>query len=387
MQEIIDLLSDLVRLPSVNPMNRNIPSDIALEHRVAAYLEKHFHSLGVPVNKQFVAEGRENVIARHLNPSATKTVIWEVHMDTVPVDNMIIPPFEPKVVDGKLFGRGSCDVKGGMTAMLSAFNRLVKEKPPESCNVILACTVDEEHTFRGISTFAKSGIKADMAIVAEPTRLNIVNAHKGVTRWELTTLGQSCHSSTPDRGINAVYQMGKILTHIDRYAKELQQSRTDALLGPATLSVGTIRGGTSVNTVPDRCEIEIDRRLIPGEIPEETHRHFLNYLTQQPDIDFSFECKDPWMCMPALSPELSTDLAKILERTIAEVRGDVRIHSVPYGTDAPILAAEKIPTVIFGPGDIRQAHTKDEWIDLTEIATASEILFRFALSFENAPLN
>src|SRR5205085_1020835 len=214
---------------------------------------------------QAVARLRDNLVARGERPGARRTVLLEAHQDTVPADNMTIDPFGARVEGGRLYGRGACDVKGGMAAMLAAFARLVREKPAGAADVILACTVDEEHTFTGVTRLVESGLRADAAVVAEPTCLKIVHAHKGVIRWHLETTGRSCHSSSPEQGVNAIYRMGRVLTGIERYADRLRASRSDLLLGPPTISVGRVEGGTSVNTVPDRCRIEIDRRVIPGE--------------------------------------------------------------------------------------------------------------------------
>jgi acetylornithine deacetylase len=265
-----------------------------------------------------------------------------------------------------------------MVAMLTAFARLVREKPKKAMNVILACSVDEEHTFLGIQKLVKSGLRGDMAIVAEPTKLEIVHAHKGVARWIVTTPGKSCHSSDPSQGINAIYRMGKLLVGIEKFAEKLQASITDPLLGPPTVSVGRIEGGTSVNTVPDWCRIEIDRRVIPGEDPHLVHTEMENFLRQECDIHFPFDCAAPWMSLSALSPDLSGELVTRLGHTITSVRGEHRVMPVPYGTDAPSLASVGIPVVIFGPGDIAQAHTKDEWIELDQVRLASEILYQFA---------
>jgi acetylornithine deacetylase len=236
--------------------------------------------------------------------------------------------------------------------------------------------VDEEHTFTGISRMVQSGLKADAAVVAEPTRLDIVNAHKGVVRWHVSTAGRSCHSSAPHEGINAIYHMGRLLAGIEQYAGELRASRTDPYLGPPTLSVGRIEGGTSVNTVPDFCRIEVDRRIIPGEDPQAAPGQLREYL-HQIGIDFPFQITEPWMSKAALSPEKSGDLVGQLGQAINAIRGSHAVRAVPYGTDASTIALGGIPAVVFGPGDIGQAHTCDEWIELDQVEMASEILFRW----------
>src|SRR5438874_588141 len=149
MTETTRLLRDLVYLPSVNPMGRPLPAEITLEHRVTAYLENYFQGLGVSYQRQTVAPGRDNIIARYNSPGARRTLDLEVHQDTVPINNMTVAPFGAKIEGNRLYGRGACDIKGGMAAMLTAFARVVKEKPRGAANLILACSVDEEHTFLG----------------------------------------------------------------------------------------------------------------------------------------------------------------------------------------------------------------------------------------------
>ncbi len=377
MTETTRLLRDLVALPSVNPMRPDIPADISLEYRVTAYLEQFFRSLGVPYERQVCAPQRDNIVACLTIPGARRTLMLEAHQDTVPVDGMIVEPFGAKIDGNKLYGRGSCDIKGGMSAMLGCFARLVREKPKGCCNVIMACSVDEESTMLGVVELAKR-TRADFAVVAEPTNLNIVHAHKGVVRWNLYTSGRSCHSSTPEQGVNAIYRMGKLLVGIEKYAEHLRATTSDPLLGPATLSVGLIDGGVSVNTVPDRCKIGIDRRLIAGENPDEQSANLLAFLKDKAGIDFPFELTAPSIRMPALSPKGSEEIQKLLGAAIDAERGSHKTHSVPYGTDAATLAWAGIPSVVFGPGDIAKAHTVDEWVPLDEVETAAKILYRLA---------
>jgi acetylornithine deacetylase len=297
----------------------------------------------------------------------------------VPVENMIIDPYGAKIEDGRLYGRGACDIKGGMASMLAAFARIVREKPRGAPSVVMACVVDEEFTFRGILELVLRGPRPDLAIVAEPTCLNIVNAHKGVVRWHLKTAGRACHSSRPEDGINAIHRMARLLVGIEAFAAELRQSRNDPLLGQPTLSVGRIEGGVSVNVVPELCRIEIDRRVVGGEDPDRAPEDLAAYLRKLPGIDFPFESEPPWMCKPALTPHGSEAVVKRLGQAIDAVRGKHQVMAVPYGTDASTLAEAEVPTVVFGPGDIAKAHTCDEWVPLDEVEQASEILYRFAV--------
>jgi acetylornithine deacetylase ArgE len=381
MSDTTRLLQDLVRLPSVNPMGRALQGPEIFEQQVTDYLEAFFRALGVRYEVQPTAPRRSNIVAFFEPTGATSTLIFEVHQDTVPTDYMTIPPFGGAIENGRLYGRGACDVKGGMAAMLTAFARTVRAKQGRK-RLVLACTVDEEFTFLGVQRLVRDDLRGGSgpigAIVAEPTGLQIVHAHKGAVRWHLKTAGRSCHSSRPELGVNAIYHMAALLPLIERYAEQLRQSSSHPLLGPATLSVGRIEGGTSVNTVPDRCQIEIDRRTLPGEETAAIPAQFEAYLRQHAPAHIDFSCSQPWLSCPALGAELSAGLVSELGRFIDEVHGKHQVCAVPYGTDASTLAEAGIPSVVFGPGNIDQAHTCDEWIDLAEVETAAEILFRLA---------
>jgi acetylornithine deacetylase len=293
---------------------------------------------------------------------------------------MAIEPFAARVQDGKMYGRGACDVKGGMAAMLTTFARIVHERPATAPNLVMACTVDEEHLGTGVRRLVRDSLRVDAAVVAEPTSLNIVHAHKGLVRWYLTTRGRACHSSAPEQGVNAIYHMAGLLVAIEQYAEWLRTSPPDPLLGPATLSIGRIDGGVSVNTVPDYCRIEVDRRVIPGEDPYAAPAQLTSYLKESAGVAVPFECSEPWTCWPALSPSGSGGLVSELGRAIDSVIGKHEVMAVPYGTDASTIAQAGIPAVVFGPGDIAQAHTGDEWVNLEQIEQASEILYRWVVS-------
>lgn len=375
-----DTLATLVRLPSVNPMGRtDLPADILYEHRVTAYLESRLRDLGVAVERQTVAAGRDNLVAVYDPPGAPPfTTVFECHQDTVPVDAMTVEPFAARVENGRLYGRGACDVKGGAAVMLAAFERLVRERPAGSARVALAYTVDEEHTFLGVQELVKRGLRADYAVVAEPTLLNIVTAHKGVVRWVAETNGRACHSSRPENGVNAVYRMARVVSAVERYAAELQARPPHPTLGPRTTSVGRIAGGVSPNTVPDGCRIDIDRRLLPGETAQGAAADLEAFLKADPAIDFPVTLTQSHAACPPLDPARSGELAARLGAAIDAVAGRHEVHAVPYGTDASTISGGGIPAVVFGPGDIAQAHTKDEWIDLAQLDPAADILFRFA---------
>lgn len=374
------LLAELVRRPSVNPMGRtDLPPSTVYESRVSDFLEGQFREIGANFRRVPVAPGRDNLIATFDPPGKpTATILWEAHQDTVPTDGMTVDPFGGIIEGGKLYGRGACDVKAGIAAMFTAFARLIKEKPAGTTRVILAYTIDEEHTFLGAQHLVREGLKADFAVVAEPTQLDLVTSHKGVARWQLETHGVACHSSRPEDGVNAVYSMAKLITGIEEYAAKLPSTRRDTMLGPPTLSLGRIEGGTSPNTVPDFCRVDLDRRLIPGESTPAAVADLNAYLKAHPGIDFEFTTHPLKLDCPPLAASNSPWVAKLADSVRSVTSRTAKQLAVPYGTDASTIAEAGIPAVVFGPGDIAQAHTKDEWVELIQVEQAADILFRLA---------
>jgi acetylornithine deacetylase/succinyl-diaminopimelate desuccinylase-like protein len=388
-------LAELVAIPSVNPMGRIVSGPEYYEYRLTDHLERLFGRLGLPTERQTIAPRRDNLLVRldgEITPeNGGPLLLFEVHQDTVPVDGMTIEPWTPTVRDGRLYGRGACDVKGGMTAMLDALARLAEERPPNRPTIVMACTVNEEHGFTGASGICRlwSSERSaflprapDAAIVAEPTQLKIVVAHKGVVRWRCHTLGRAAHSSRPEAGDNAIYRMAPIVAELEQYHRQvLAKSRVHPLCGGPTLSVGTIAGGISVNTIPDHCAIEIDRRLIPGEEPSDAYQQTVDYLTTATGDASALkhiEHETPFIQSPGLSEATSGELAEQLSQAVHDVTGHAERVGVPFGTDAAAIARGGVPAVVFGPGSIEQAHTADEWVSLDEVEQAAEILYRFA---------
>jgi succinyl-diaminopimelate desuccinylase len=388
------LLEDLIALPSVNPMGRAISGPEFFEGRVTDYLIGFFEGLGVPTQKIEVAPAsqngpsRANVIARFDNPASKVTLLLDAHQDTVPVDGMTIAPFDPVERDGRIYGRGACDDKGGLAAMLSAFARLVETRPPRAANIVVSCTCDEESGATGMldliklwSDPARKGSlierPPDLALVIEPTELDVVVAHKGATRWKIRTRGKACHSSDPSHGVNAIYRMARVVKCLEEFAAGLAYHVCPhALCGSPSLSVGRIEGGISVNTVPDECTIEVDRRVIPREDASKVMDQVADCLRKH--LDFEFEMLPPWIRAPALPDDVNLPWADRLLESVHPVTGAGKKIGVQFGTHASRTAAAGVPSIVFGPGSIAQAHTKDEWIETKQIEQAAEVFYRFA---------
>jgi acetylornithine deacetylase len=394
MPDHVDTLADLVRRPSVNPMGREVSGPEFLEGRVTEYLVQRFSAAGIPWARQQVAPGRDNVVARlEATVPDAPTILWDAHQDTVPADGMTIEPFVPLVRDGRLHGRGACDVKGGMAAMLSAIDRLLVSSVPRRAAVVFVATVNEEFGFSGARAAARlwspspsvpsaglsdlparelMGGRPASAIVAEPTELDIVTTHKGAVRWRARLRGRSCHSAFPEQGENAIYPAGRAVLAIESLAAELLCRRPDHPCGPPTLNVGTIRGGTGVNLVPDLVILEIERRLVPGESPAEARDEVIARIAAATGAARG-EHDEPFLESSGL-PDDAADIAGRLAEAARE-RGMVpRLVAARYGTNASVFAAAGVPSIVFGPGSIAQAHTADEWIELAQVDSAADIL-------------
>ncbi len=394
--DLVQTLSDLVSLPSVNPMGKPVSGPEYFEYRVTDYLQQLFESWGLPYERQTVEPKRDNIVAL-LEGSVPidqggPLIMFEAHQDTVPVEGMTIEPWSPQIRDGKIYGRGSCDIKGGMCAMLGAIARLLAERPEGMPNIAMACTINEEFGYSGATalekfwTEGKSQVlprRPDVAIVAEPTSLDVVIAHKGALRWKCRTKGRASHSSQPHLGTNAIYRMSYVLQAFEAYQRELIPTLPEhPLCGPPSLSVGTITGGISVNTVPDACEIELDRRMIPGEDHAAVFEQVTSFVRDYPGVDFHADLvhDEPFLKGGSLSEQHNGPLADRLVATASSVKKDCQKIGVPYGTDAAAISAMGVPTVVFGPGSIAQAHTCDEWLEVDQLERASEILYQFGRS-------
>jgi acetylornithine deacetylase len=381
----VETLEQLVAIPSVNPMGGAVEGPNLGEARLTAHLEEQFRRLGLPVERHSVAPGRENILAR-LDGDAS-ILLLDAHQDTVPTEGMTIEPFRPERRQGRLYGRGACDTKGGMAAMLTALSRLAEQPPGDRPTIVAVCTVNEEFGLSGSAALTELWAggrskllprRPDAALVLEPTGLDVVVAHKGVTRWRCHTRGRAAHSSTPEAGDNAIYKMARAVAALEHYATHvLSRAAPHPLCGRPTLSVGTIHGGTAANVVPERCTVEIDLRVPVGQQPEAARREVIDHLQRNAGLDFPLEHEPATMQGHPLSDHDNGALAARLSAAVEHVAGACRLVGAAYATDGGHFSAAGVPSVVFGPGNIAQAHTADEWIDLDQLRQAADVLYRF----------
>jgi acetylornithine deacetylase len=374
MSPVLQTLADLVRINSVNSSYDGGPG----EREIAGYVRRFFEQRGIEVWEEEVFPGRPNVIARLPGRDPGRRLVLEAHTDTVSVKGMTIPPFEPLILDGKMYGRGSCDTKAGLATMMHAMASLKADGITPPCEVLLAAVVDEEFSYRGVVKLCES-LKADAAIVAEPTEMRAVIATKGVLRCRIVVRGKSAHSSKPHLGVNAITHMARVIAAIEA-DNDRMAAVQHPLVGCGTCNVGVINGGVQVNFVPDICAIEIDRRLLPGERADDAVAHYRQLL--QGIAGITAEVEEPLLLVDeALDTPVGSAVVQTASRVLREMGLNPDPCGVPFGCDASKLSRAGIPSIVFGPGSIDRAHTVDEYVELDQVEQALEFQRRFILSF------
>lgn len=364
------LLSELIALPSVNPAFLPPKDRHAGEERVSQFLAATAAQAGLDVGFQPVLPNRSNLLVRLAPPGkARQRVLLAPHLDTV---NGTEAQFQPRFRDGRLYGRGACDTKGSVAAMLQALCELGRTgRRPAATEIVFAGLVDEEDAQRGSRVLATSSLKADLALVGEATELKVVTAHKGSLWLRVETHGRAAHGARPELGRNAVLAMARVVELLEtKYAAQLRR-HVHPLLGGATVSVGAISGGTQPNIVPDHCHILVDRRTLPGETESAVRREIKELLRPQ-GLKVAISNYKPVPCQP-----LETSLKLPLVRQLLDSIGQRQPLGVDYFCDASVLAQGGTPSVVFGPGNIAQAHTADEWISAKQLNKATDMLLGF----------
>jgi len=378
-EAIFATLADLISINSVNPEYPGGRGEAAIADYVSQFFERNSISFEV----QPVCGDRPNIIGSLEGRPGGRTLILEAHMDTASELDMVVDPFLPKRIGNRMYGRGSCDTKGGLAAMMHAMKAVSDSNIRPKSSTFLVAAVDEEYSFRGVVKFLEKGLRADGAIVAEPTELEVVTASKGVLRWRLRAHGRAAHSSRPQLGINAVSKMAKLLIALDEKYKPSLQKRVHPILGSPTLNAGVIQGGVQVNQVPNSCTIEVDRRLVPGETQEQVWGEFENIIFELRALDpeMEIEMEPPMLEDDPLETSSRERIVQIVTKVSYEVTGRNQLVGVPYGSDASKLARAGIPSIILGPGCIDQAHAAEEYVELDQVRNAAEIYVRTMLEF------
>ena len=370
-------LRDLVRINSVNPiLDPSAPG----EREIAEFVGRAMAALGCEVHYHEPQPGRVSVVARMRGSTPGRSMMLNAHIDTVDVAGMG-EPFSGDIRDGRLYGRGAFDMKGGLAAMMAAVKALADAGCPHGGEVLLAAVADEEYASLGTEDLV-TRYRPDGAIVTEPTALDICLAHKGFAWIEVTTHGKAAHGSRFDLGIDANMRMGRVLADLDRLEQELRQRTPHPLVGPPSLHAATLTGGSGLSTYAASCRLQIERRTIPGETREQVVEEIETILQRQMARDPSFEA-DLRVLLVREPFDVAPDAPIV--RALADASSEVLGHTPAYvgqtpWMDAALLAAAGVETVVMGAAGAG-AHAKEEWVDVASVNRLAACLAEAALRY------
>lgn len=373
----IDLLTRLVAIDSVNP---SLVEGAAGEARVAEAIAAHLRSLGLVVHLQEAAPGRPNVIGVLDSGVEGPSIMLCGHTDTVGVEGMAAP-FSPVIKDGRLYGRGAQDMKGGLAAMIDAA-RVVRERGPRRGRVIIAAVIDEEFASVGADALVTAW-HADAAVVTEPTDLQIGVGHKGFAWFEIDTQGRAAHGSRPREGRDAIFRMGRVLARLEALDRALQAGPAHPVMGAPSLHASIIEGGREWSVYPDRCVLRMERRTVAGEtvaIAEREVRDLLNALQgEDPEFEGSVQVRfsrPPYQTPPRHPlPAMLAGCAKARGVNAGE-------QGLSFWTDAAVLGEAGIPAVLFGPGGAG-LHSREEYVHVADVIACRDVLADLADAWLN----
>jgi acetylornithine deacetylase len=366
----LQLLKDLIAVDSVNP---SLVPGAAGEAAVARTIAAAMRGMGLTVETQDAAPGRPNVVGTLNGRVAGRSLMFCGHIDTVGVTGMTAP-FDPAERDGKIFGRGSQDMKSGVAAMIDAARVIAESGGLAAGKIVVACVVDEEHASVGADALVTRW-RADAAVVTEPTDLQVAIAHKGFEWVEIETEGRAAHGSRPREGRDAIRLMARVLNGLDLLDKQLQSRPSHALLGTGSLHASLIEGGRELSSYPDRCHLQMERRTIPGEAPGSAGTEVEQLLAhlRSEDPDFKAVSKPMFARSPyeiAANHELPQSMLRAAGSTAAPI-------GMSFWTDAAILGDAGIPSILYGPTGAG-LHSVDEWVDAKSVTTCRDALVALA---------
>lgn len=366
------LLARLVGVPSVNPRGAAPHDGAPGERGLADFLLAWCAERNIEATTHEALPGRPNVVA--VVPGASPvTVLLEAHLDTVETTGMTVEPFAAEVRNGRLYGRGACDAKGSLAAYLLVLEEAARSAAPLPVTVMLAGVADEEHLYRGVVTLLETHSPDTVdylgAIVGEPTEMVVGIAHKGVVRFTVHVEGRSGHSSRPDEAQSAVVMAMDVVARLEGATGS---SATHPLLGGVTRTVVRIAGGEGPNVVPGHCEVDVDRRLLPGEDPLVVWREIGEELDSLHSGRITLD--SPFVVDFALDTDPASAVADAVSRSLAAHGRDGTPAGLSFSSDASKTALAGIPSVVLGPGSIGQAHTKDEHVEIAEVVLARDVV-------------
>ena len=376
MDPAIRLLRDLVAINSVNP---TLVPGAPGEAEIAGAIAAEMHRIGLDVETQQVAPGRPNTIGVLEGRAAGRTLMFCGHVDTVGVAGMT-DPFTPVEKDGRLYGRGAQDMKGGVAAMLAAARVIAEQGGLPSGRLILAAVVDEEHSSLGADAVVAEW-SADGAVVTEPTDLEIAVGHKGFAWVEVEVHGKAAHGSRPEEGEDAILRMGRVLKHLEALDRDLQRRMPHPRLGTGSLHASFIEGGGELSSYPDRARLQLERRTLPAEPNSIALDEVVSILEGLRLEDASFRGAARSMFgRPAYELPADHELPQTLAAAIRHVGSVASFGGASFWTDAAVLGHAGIPSVLFGPGGAG-LHSSHEYVTIADVLLCRNVLVELARRF------
>jgi acetylornithine deacetylase/succinyl-diaminopimelate desuccinylase-like protein len=365
------ILSDLIAIPSVNPMGCPHQGPQSVEHDVAEYVRSLFAPFGVHMTTQECGSMHENLLIEVPGRDASRNRLMESHMDTVPADDWLDRAFQPRYEDGRVIGRGACDDKGPLASMILAVREILLSGKEPPANVLLLAAGDEEYAQTGIKCFTALGRPLENSVFGEATRIQPIVQHKGTVRWDIITQGKSAHTSQRELGRNAILDSVKVIEALAAYEEQIQSRYRNHLMTGPRLTVTMIHGGRTRNAVPDQCRIAVDYRVLPGMDPAEAREDVIRAL-EQTGLPVSHGA------VQLLTPPLNTQPQHKFSQSVLEIcrsftgQADMDFAGAPYGTDAAWVS-DVAPAIVLGPGSIDHAHSVDEHIEVDDVVCCARV--------------
>ena len=372
-------LAEMIEIPSINPFDNEATKENS-EAVFADYLLAKFEDLGLEIGQHEVAPFRSNIWAKFQGTASKSkpSLALIAHTDTVGVEGYK-DAFVPKIIDGKMHGRGSCDMKAAFAAFIEVVQVMKEGGLEPDGDLYIIGVADEEYHMIGSKSYPKHGPQVDFGIVGEPTELQICPAHRGQYGFKIAAIGKSVHSGQKHLGQNAIYDSVPLLAMLQEFDKDLQAGTAHPLCGTSTCSTNVINGGTVLSIVPERCEVEIDIRQVPSVTAESVRQDLESRLAKlmetYPDKRYEIVAQSwdiPAHEVPSDSPELKK-LADCFEALFSKAP---EVVAFPAATDAPNMG---FPSVICGPGDLKNAHTTNEFVDIDEVVDAAKLYLTYIL--------
>jgi len=375
---LTQLTQEMIEINSINP---SLTPDGKGEAELGAYVAEKLKELGLEVTVSEVAPGRVNTVGILKGFGGGKSLLLNAHLDTVGVEGMTIDPFGSELKDGRIYGRGSQDMKASLAAMITAVKALRDSDTSLRGDLLITAVADEEHSSIGTEALVKE-FKADGAIVTEPTDMHICRAHRGFIWFEVETLGRAAHGSRYTEGIDANMRMGRFLAELEKLEQELLKRQPHELAGPPSLHAAMIQGGTEISKYAERCKLTIERRTVPGETVEAATaelQEIIDRLAEQ-DPTFKATVKATFWREPLEVP-LDAEIVQVMDRILDERLGYHPEHTgQTFWTDAALIAEKGAETVLLGPIGYG-LHSAEEWVELESVVDLAYVLAETAIKY------